>query len=201
MPRETQDRSYTDQLLREEGAWWKRVLDVQRLYRWNLRRLQPGLVLDVGCGLGRNLAHLGGHGVGIDHNADSIAICRARGFEAYLPEEFDRQPVARRFDTLLLSHVVEHMTSAEAAALIRTYVPHLREHGRVILITPQEYGFRADATHVEFVDHAVARRILDLSGADVVVQRSFPLPHRIFGRLFRYNEFVSVGELRGTSSS
>jgi hypothetical protein len=35
----TADESYTKRLQREEGRWWKRLVDVQAPYRWNLRRL------------------------------------------------------------------------------------------------------------------------------------------------------------------
>ena len=60
MTRSTRDAAYTDRQRSLEGAWWKRLLDVQRPYRWHVRRLRLGFVLDVGCGLGRNLIHLEG---------------------------------------------------------------------------------------------------------------------------------------------
>jgi DNA primase len=33
-----------------DPVWWKQLLDVQRPYRWHIRRLELGFVLDVGCG-------------------------------------------------------------------------------------------------------------------------------------------------------
>ena len=106
---DTRDPVYTARLRAEGGVWWKRLLRVQAPYGWNLRRLEPGFTLDIGCGIGRNLAHLRGHGIGIDHNADSVAAARARGFEAFTPEEFRGSSYDRpgRFDSLLLSHVAE----------------------------------------------------------------------------------------------
>jgi hypothetical protein len=56
------------QRLAGRGGAARRLVDPQRPYRWNLRRHQPGFVLDIGCGIGRNLEHVDGHGVGIDHN-------------------------------------------------------------------------------------------------------------------------------------
>ncbi len=44
-----------------------------------LTRINPGFVLDVGCGLGRNLANIGGYGVGVDHNSESVAVACSRG--------------------------------------------------------------------------------------------------------------------------
>ena len=92
----TDETGYTERLSRLESVWWKRWLDVQRPYRWNLRRLALGYVLDVGCGTGRNLINLGGRaaGVGVDHNPTSVAAARARGLEAFLPDDFRASPHA-----------------------------------------------------------------------------------------------------------
>lgn len=106
--RSTEEHWYTARLRRLEGAGWRRLLPLQAPYRWNLRRLDPGFVLDVGCGLGRNLAHVDGHGVGVDHNPHSVAEAKRRGFVALTPDGFADSEYARtgRFDSLLLCHVV-----------------------------------------------------------------------------------------------
>src|SRR4051794_32549831 len=180
-PSPTEDRAYTERLERLGGAWWKRLLDVQRPYRWNLRRLALGYTLDVGCGLGRNLDNLrrlGTDAVGVDHNAESVAVARRRGLTAFTPAELRASPQARPggFDALLCAHVLEHMRRPEAAALLREYLPYVRPGGRVVLITPQEAGFRSDATHVELLDLAaldsLAREV------EVIPERaySFPFP-------------------------
>src|SRR5512134_3456178 len=85
---DTRSREYTERLVRLQRAPWKRWLDVQAPYRWNLRRLRPGFTLEVGCGIGRNLEHLRGHGVGLDHNPHSVAAARAIGLRAFTPEAF-----------------------------------------------------------------------------------------------------------------
>jgi 2-polyprenyl-3-methyl-5-hydroxy-6-metoxy-1,4-benzoquinol methylase len=192
----TDSAEYAERLVRLQDARWKRVLDVQAPYRWNLRRLRPGFVLDVGCGIGRNLRHLGGSGVGIDHNESCIAVARQRGLTAYTPEEFRGSEFAtgKRFDSLLFAHVLEHLDEDAALALVREYVPHLKTDGRLLIISPQEAGQVADPTHVRFVDFDAVRRLARAIGYRVTVERSFPFWRRV-GRVFRYNEFVVVCEL------
>ena len=190
----TEKPAYAERLARLEGAWWKRALDVQAPYRAKLRSLEPGRTLEVGCGIGRNLVHLAGAGVGIDHNPESVRIARERGLAAYTPEEFLALPARSRrgFDSLLLSHVVEHMTFGEASALLGSHVGSLKESGQVILVAPQEAGFRSDPTHVTFFDFALLERLLGEAGFRVASRSSFPFP-RLAGRIFRYNEFVVTG--------
>jgi SAM-dependent methyltransferase len=180
-------------LAAKESAWWKRIFDVQAPYRWNLRRLNPGFTLDIGCGLGRNLNNLSGNGVGIDHNTQSLKIASSRGFLVFTPESFENSSFNKPalFDSILLSHVVEHMLEEDVVKLLGTYIHLLKPHGQVIFITPQEYGFRSDPTHIRFVDFIGLRRIAHESALLVVREFSFPLPLS-FGRFFKYNEFVTV---------
>lgn len=193
-PADTRDEAYAAGLAAREGARWKRWLHVQAPFRWNLRRLDLGLTLDVGCGVGRNLAHLAGRGVGVDHNSRAVAEARRRGFEAYTEEELRESARARpeSFDALLFSHVLEHMSQAEAFELVSGYTGLLRPGGRVVFVTPQEAGFRSDPTHVERFDFEALERLLAGLGMQKMRSYSFPLP-RVFGRFLRYNEFVVVG--------
>ncbi len=60
-----------------------------------------------------------------------------------------------------------------------------------MIVTPQEHGFRSDPTHVEFMDFVCVAVIVEALGLELVKQYSFPLP-RPFGRVFKYNEFVTI---------
>lgn len=193
----TEDAAYARRLEALQNARWKQWLDVQRPYRWHVRRLALGFVLDVGCGLGRNLAHLGGAGVGIDHSVQAVEIARRRGLEAYLPAAFAASDYARagRFDSMLVSHVLEHLPRVEGEALLRAYLPYVKPLGKVVLITPQEAGYRSDATHVTFIDDKALAALAASVGLERERQYSFPFP-RLVGRLFTYNEFVLVARNR-----
>jgi 2-polyprenyl-3-methyl-5-hydroxy-6-metoxy-1,4-benzoquinol methylase len=189
----TRGVDYTERLQRKTGAGWKRLLNVQAPYRWNVRRLNLGFTLDVGCGIGRNLAHLDGNGVGVDHNATSIAACRAAGLTAFTTEEFFTSEHAKphRFDSILSAHVVEHVEAEQAVEIFTSYLPFVKPGGRIVFITPQERGYRSDATHVRFSGHAEVAQLSTDLGLTVDRQYSFPFP-RFAGKIFTYNEFVTV---------
>lgn len=190
---DTASPDYTARLLA------RRLLPTQAPYRWNLRRLRLGRVLDVGCGVGRNLRYCAPGSVGVDHNAHSVAAARARGLTAYTPEEFAATDcVPGSFDSLLCAHVLEHLDAGKASALLARYLPYVRPGGRAVLITPQEAGFASDATHVRFVGFAELTEEARAAGLDVRRLYSFPLP-RAAGRIFRHNEFVLVSTAPRTS--
>ena len=190
---DARDREYCERLVRLQGSKWKTLLHVQAPYRWNLRRLDPGFTLEVGCGIGRNLAHLDGNAVGVDTNPYVVAVAREAEYRAFTPEEFAATEWNRAgvFDSLLLAHVAEHMRRDQLVELLQGYLPQLRSGGKLILITPQEAGFRTDSTHVELMDLHRLRGVCDELGLLPVRDFSFPFP-RVFGRVFAYNEFVSV---------
>lgn len=191
---QTQKTDYTEYLVGNEAPW-KKALDVQRVYRNHLKGLKPGRVLDVGCGLGRHLWHLQqvSPSVGVDHNAHSIEIARSRGLNAFTPDDFHQSEEAKpeSFDTILLAHVVEHLTPEQARGVLNEYLPYLRPGGRVILMTPQELGFKSDKTHVTFMDFAQVKKLVEDAGLQIERQYSFPFP-RAFGGLFKYNEFLGI---------
>jgi 2-polyprenyl-3-methyl-5-hydroxy-6-metoxy-1,4-benzoquinol methylase len=185
---------YAKQLKKTSSVWWKRLLDVQAPYRWNLNRLRPGRVLDIGCGWGRNLLHVNGNGVGVDPNTTCVEVARDAGLTVYTPADFELSKDAKEasFDTILMAHVLEHLTPQQGVSLLRQYMPYLRPNGKVILITPQEAGYRSDATHLEFIDEPKLRSLAQAVGVEVISSYSFPFP-RWFGNTFKYNEFVVVG--------
>jgi SAM-dependent methyltransferase len=190
---DTRDPKYADRLSKLESKSWKRVLNVQAPYKWNLARLELGKTLDVGCGLGRNLLNLE-NGVGVDHNQDSVLIARSKGLTAYSTDEWESSSDAVRgtFDSILLAHVLEHLSEADADQVISSYLPYLKPGGNLVLICPQEKGFPTDPTHIRWVDDSELRKTGTRLGFIEVKNYSFPLP-RIAGKLFTYNEFVYVG--------
>jgi len=79
-------------------------------------------------------------------------------------------------------------------SLLRTYVRFVRAGGKAVLVTPQERGQRSDHTHVRLVDFDAAAALCEAAGLHVERQLSYPFP-RAFGRLFVYNEFVTIARV------
>jgi len=192
----TASADYAERLRRKQDATWKRVLNVQAPYRWNVRRQQLGRTLDVGCGIGRNLSALPTGSLGVDTNAHSVATARARGFDAMTPDEFEASQLARpaSFDGMLLAHVIEHLDAEDGAGLVRRYLPYLRPDAKVFFVCPQERGYASDPTHVRFVDGAALAELATGVGLVPDVPFSFPFP-RAAGKLFIYNEFCLLARL------
>lgn len=188
--KDTRDGEYADRLRTKQDARWKRLLNVQAPYRWNLRRQDLGRTLDVGCGIGRNLTTLPAGSVGVDHNAEAVADARSRGLTALTSEEWATSDLRApgSFDSLLLAHVVEHMDRDSAVTLLQDYLPYLRPGGKVFFICPQERGYAADPTHVRFVDLDALAELARTVGLTPVKSFSFPFPRPV-GKVFTYNEF------------
>ncbi len=187
---DTTGDDYTRRLEDRSSVWWKRLLNVQAPYQWNLRRQHLGRTLDIGCGIGRNLPSLPPGSLGVDHNATSIAVARARGLHAMTVEEFlsSDQALPGSFDGIFVAHVIEHMDEESAVGMLHGYLPYLRPGGRVFLVCPQEKGYSTDSTHVRFVDGDALMDLCRRVGLEPEPWFSFPFARRA-GRVFAYNEF------------
>ena len=192
------ESEYAETLEAQKSKRWKVLLDVQRPYRWNLKRLKPGITLDVGCGIGRNLVNLPQGSVGVDINKHSVAKARALGYEAHTIESFlsDEKHGSEdpRFDSLLISHVLEHLTLDQSHELLKTY---LRDGGRVIAICPREgcatpqKGHARGEQHITFLDAQAMESLLKSQNLETERAYSFPFPRPV-GKVFKYNETVVV---------
>lgn len=190
----TEGKDYAERLSRLSGAKWKQALDVQRPYRWNLKRLGLGKTLDVGCGIGRHLWHLPEGSVGVDHNSHAIETAKeATGKEAFTVDDFmkNRPFKKNHFDSMLLAHVLEHVTTSQGKQIIKDYLPYVSS--RVVVICPQEKGFPTDETHINFLTHQDIEKTLESLGLVVVKSYSFPF-HKTAGKVFTHNETIVIAE-------
>lgn len=114
-------------------AYLKKVLPVER----------EDAILDIGCGLGQMLKALGAIGYGnlsgVDISQSAVASCRAEGLNVDRIEsiaEF-RPEAGKRFDFIIMSHVIEHIEKPEIVATLRAIKTHLlNEGGQLVIMTP-----------------------------------------------------------------
>jgi 2-polyprenyl-3-methyl-5-hydroxy-6-metoxy-1,4-benzoquinol methylase len=197
----TNSEFYHEELLNNTEKFWKKLIPVQVPYKLSLKHLKPGRTLEIGCGLGRNLKVLGGSSIGLDHNQMSVSYCQSKGLSAYTMEQFNEKGaglgVSGSFDSLLLSHVLEHVDLDDQVELIQSYTSYLKPNAKIILITPQEKGFHSTSSHITWTDFPRLIEIMNSAAPDFMLRKqySFPFPRK-FGTVFPYNEFVTQFERR-----
>jgi SAM-dependent methyltransferase len=191
----TADEEYALRLQFLSRQRYKKILRSVNPYRLHIRKICVGRVLDIGCGIGRNLGYLSRpDALGIDHNTVAITLAQAAGFTTLTPTQYEleQEKYMESFDTLLISHVLEHLTESESISLLSSYLPAVKTGGRVIVICPQERGQASDPTHRTFLDHEAISLLFDTSGVSQIKHGSFPFPSW-FGRFYVYNETVVMG--------
>jgi 2-polyprenyl-3-methyl-5-hydroxy-6-metoxy-1,4-benzoquinol methylase len=151
-----------------------------------------GRTLDIGSGIGRTLTWLT-DSVGVDHNGHSINRAREQGLICFVNKDFHKSKYALNgyFDSLIFVHVLEHLTKSQADSLLSEFRKYLKPFGKLVIICPQEKGFKSDKTHVTFLNFDSLNEYGRKHQFDLVNKESFPFP-RILGKIFRGNEFISV---------
>jgi SAM-dependent methyltransferase len=113
LPSRLQEKFYSLLYELEDRHWWFRgrtaVVDAL------LRRAAPGaspLILDAGCGTGRNLQRYAGIGTaeGVDPSPEAVEFCRRRGLANVTRAGVEALPFENaRFDLLMATDVLEHV--------------------------------------------------------------------------------------------
>ena len=166
-------------------------------YLVQMRFICKGQVLEVGSGIGRNLRVLKRGSLGVDHNKFAVKFAQSKGLKSLTVDEFivesKNEPIV--FNTLLVSHVLEHIDIDTQDEIFKQFMPHIMHGGKIVLVCPQEAGFNSDPTHIRWVDENILRKILEFLGCEKIKITSFPFP-RWAGRKFIYNQTVATGILK-----
>ena len=191
--KDTTNSEYTCRIIKEQRRYFKHFLKFINPYAVHIKKVCRGEVLDIGCGIGRNLEYLGHRAMGIDHNKESVTFALFRGFNAAHTSEIKALLKNKLFDTFLIAHVLEHMNDSDSINLIKDYLPFLKDNGQIVVICPQERGFKHDPTHLNFVKFNEIENVVYKSGMSVIKKYSFPFP-RFMGKYWVFNEFVVIAE-------
>ncbi len=141
---------------------------VNYLQRFGIFKTPPA-VLDVGAGLG--LFHDGLVRLGIEHNyiavesdRDQLGKLRQRIGESDAYAQLDDVPHTRKFDLLILSHVLEHL--AQPHTFVTSLMQRLRPGGLLFVEVPnQDYRYKATfESHLLFFDPQSLRHFLSRHG-------------------------------------
>ena len=172
---------------------------VKSFYVARVLRHAQGRTVDVGCGAGPILERLPAGSVGIEVNPVLVSELRARGLDVRTAtpdgSRIDLSAVAsERFQTLVLSHVLEHFEAAHQ--VLRRLLADAAALGvqNVIIIVPGWAGYESDATHKTFVTMEYLRRsgVLACEGFRLREHSYFPGNAEWIGRHFVYHELMLV---------
>ena len=83
------------------------------------------------------------------------------------------------------------MPVSQGRKIIKEFLPYIKNN--IVVICPQEKGFKTDETHVNYLSKAAIEDILLSLGLAIDKSFSFPL-HKYFGKIFTHNETVVVAK-------
>lgn len=142
-----------------------------------------GCVLDIGCGAGEHIENYKNQSLGIDGNKNNIQHCQKKGINAITADanSFNKPET---FDTVLLSHVIEHLNSPYNAienAYISTKIG-----GRIIIVVPTYKGFMTGFNdligHKNYItEQYLDYYLIDQLGCKKIYSRKFPICEFISG--------------------
>ena len=191
------DRNYAAEQLRRSRTSWRRL--IKAFYLRNYLADVRGPTIDFGCGTGQLLARLPKGSVGLEVNPALIEALLAQGLDVRRSSgtlsDFDLPGFeSGRFRTLVIAHVLEHL-SDPVQALTRLLAA-CRRIGvdRVIVVVPTLRGFASDRTHKTYIDRSfVETRIApSIEGFSRVRLAYFPGPWEWIGRYYVFHEMKLI---------
>ena len=158
-------------------------IEQNRIKKW-LRRfffISPivsqfkGYVLDIGCGPGVYLEYYTGPALGIDAHPNNIRICQEKGIQA-IEEDANQFVRKNTFDTVLMSHILEHLDNPEG--VMKNAYENSKPGGHIIIIVPCYEGFvsglNEEVGHKKFIDENYVDEKMNALGCKKIHTSIFP---------------------------
>jgi len=192
------DDEYAEEQLRRSRHPFRRF--VKNFYLRNVLRDVRGATIDFGCGAGQLLAKLPPGSVGLELNPHLIKELIRAGFDvrqaAGAMTDFDLgQFEPGRYETLVISHVLEHFADPIAAVTRLLAAAERLRVGRIIVIVPGAKGFASDRTHLTFINRDYLESHFSRGGVATYRQTRlsyFPGPWEWVGKYFVFHEMKVV---------
>lgn len=142
------------------------ILDTCELYEQRVSKYLPkdrtAAILDLGCGGGDFLYYLHSKGYtniyGIDVSDESLVIAGKKGLSKYIAKDeiFSFvQNTDKKFDFILMQHVIEHMYTEDACELVENVYKILNKNGKLVLITPNASNPNATFMRYSSITHRI----------------------------------------------
>ena len=191
------DKNYAEEQLRRSRHPLRRL--IRNFYIKNILRDIIGPTIDFGCGAGQLLAGLPINSVGLEINPYLVSELSKLGLKAALYDPSDdlfqlRKFPERHFETLVLSHVLEHFS--DPTHILRSLCLACERLGvqRIIVVVPGAKGFRSDSTHKTFINqhYFEEQRLLSCGDYAITKINYFPIDVKIIGDFFAFHELKIV---------
>ena len=148
-------------------------------------------VMDIGCGralLLQEFSKLGTACLGIER--DEFPGTAPRGVDVHIGALGDEELSGRRFDIIIIWHVLEHIT--DLGSLLKELPAHLNPGGLLVISVPnfsswQSRFFRQHWFHLDIPRHVThfekewLQKKLTSLGMDIVSQNTFTASQNVFG--------------------
>lgn len=188
------DKKYAEEQIKRSESPIRRV--IKQFYIREALKSLKGPTLDVGCGAGQILTCLPSGSEGLESNQYLISHLRSKGLSCrqfFLSDELTSSTLFRdqKFQSLILSHVLEHFP--HAMETLRRILQVGSQHAsldRILVIVPTERGYSSDETHQTFVSLSKIKEagLNKTAGFSLKEKHFFPLNSPRLGKYFAYHE-------------
>lgn len=129
---------YKDLFNQEEKHWWHKAKrkSIEALFKKHIPLSKSPIILDVGCGTGKNADYFSkfGNVFGLDASQKAIKFCKKRGLKNILLGSAEKMPFKKnQFDVLLMLDVLEHIDDKKS---LDESFRVLKKTGLIIITVP-----------------------------------------------------------------